>query len=129
MKRNKCEFAGKICKDAEVKPLGSGATVISTSMYVDDSYKKDGEWVNQGTWCEMYKIIPAGKDSMVNFYRDTLQKGREVLIDCKIVDGSWENQEGKKMFGNPKFQIMEITPIGKKESNEPKKEEESDLPF
>ena len=85
---------GRIGADPELRETASGSTVGTFSVATSRRTKnKDDEWVEETTW---HKVVCFGKNA--EFAAKYLLKGREVSIQGRISNRSWEDDEGNKKY-------------------------------
>jgi single-strand DNA-binding protein len=92
MSVNKVILVGNLGKDPELKYTPSGAAVANFSLATQNTFKnKDGEketvWHNIVAWKQLAEIC--GK---------YLQKGKQVYIEGRITNRSWDDKDGKKCY-------------------------------
>jgi len=77
---NQCNFIGTLGKDAEVKTLESGKTVINFSIAVNEGYgeNKSTMWIDCAKWGE--------KTTVAQF----LKKGSKVAVSGNVGLRKWE---------------------------------------
>lgn len=131
-----------ISKDAEVKDV-NGKFVLELNFGVDETYKKNGEWVKKGTWykgskwyTERPKIAEYLKkgtyvhiiaDSVgVDVYTDKNGKAA-ASIKCNLVEIAFRKGDRPTSENKPAYTKPE--PIPEPESFPSADEGEGDLPF
>ena len=82
MKCNIMMLIGRLGRDAEVRTLPSGSTVLSFSMATDEGYKdkKTGEWVKKSEWTDVSYFTT---DKAAAYLAPLLTKGAEVFVKGK----------------------------------------------
>lgn len=82
MRLNMMAFIGKLGRDAEVRTLPSGNTVVSFSVALDEGYrdKKTGEWVKKTEWTDVSYFTT---DKAAAYLAPLLLKGAEVFVKGK----------------------------------------------
>ena len=88
---NHCVQVGRLAGDAELKYTGNGAAVAKFSICVNDSYKKDGEWVDRPYF---FKCVVWGK--YAEAMAPHLTKGRLIGIEGKLTHNPWTDGNGSK---------------------------------
>lgn len=86
---NKCIFLGNIAKDIDLRfAAGTGMAVAKFSLALQRMKKDDG--------ADFINIIAFGKtgETIAQYF----QKGSKILLECRVQTGSYNNQEGKKVF-------------------------------
>ena len=86
---NKVVLMGRLTKDPELRfAAGSGTAVSRFAVAVDRKKKDDG--------ADFINCVAFGKTAeTISQY---LVKGRQILIEGNIRTGSYENDEGKKIY-------------------------------
>ena len=94
---NKVILVGNLGKDPEVSYLPSGQSLTKFSLATSRSIKDKttGEWKEKTDW---HNIVAWGKtgESVAQY----LSKGRQVYVEGRIQNRTWEDKEGKKRY-NP----------------------------
>ena len=91
---NKVILVGRLGKDPELSYLPSGQSVAKFSIATDRSYKdKTGELKKETDW---HNIVAWGKTGEI--CGKYLTKGRQVYIEGRIQNRTWEDREGKKRY-------------------------------
>lgn len=90
---NKCEFAGNLTRDPELKYLPSGRPLCEFSVAVSERFKgKDGQAKEHTTF-----INCTAWDQRAEWIGQKLKKGAPVLVDGKLRMESWDDkQTGQK---------------------------------
>lgn len=84
-----CLF-GRLTANAELKQFENGGNIISFSIAVNTSYKKEGEWID---YPNFFNVKYSGKNlANLNQY---LTKGQAVVISGHLKQDRWE-KDGKK---------------------------------
>jgi single-strand DNA-binding protein len=92
--RNRVQLIGNLGADPEIKHLESGKTLARFSLATSEHYtNQQGEKVSETTW--HYLVAWEKKAEIIEKY---LKKGSEVLIEGKLVNRSYETQEGEKKY-------------------------------
>jgi single-strand DNA-binding protein len=91
---NKAILIGNLGKDPELKYTPSGKAVCNFSIATSESWK-DGEGVKQEatTW---HNIVAWGRQAEV--MKEYLTKGKQVYIEGRIENRSYEDKEGNKKY-------------------------------
>lgn len=82
---------GRIGKDPELKYSKNDLAMLSLSVCTSDSYKKDGEWVNESNWHEV-KFFGKAAEKVA----EEAQKGGEIYLRGHVKTESWDTQDGKR---------------------------------
>ena len=83
---------GRLVKDVEVKQIGE-AFLISGTIAVNRSFKKNGEWVEEASFFNFKQWFKSQKQ--VDFYTKRLKKGTPITIDGEFIQEKWE-KDGQK---------------------------------
>lgn len=83
---------GRLVKDVESKQIGE-AYLISGTIAVNRSYKKNGEWVEEASFFNFKQWFKNQKQ--VDFYSKRLKKGTPITIDGEFIQEKWE-KDGQK---------------------------------
>ncbi len=83
---------GRLVKDVEVKQIGE-AYLMSGTIAVNRSYKKNGEWVEEASFFNFKQWFKSQKQ--VEFYTKRLKKGTPITIDGEFIQEKWE-KDGQK---------------------------------
>lgn len=125
---NKVILKGNITKDIELRHTGSGVAVATFTVATKRNYKnQNGEYESDFIRCVAYRETA----EVINKY---FQKGSGIIIEGNIRTGSYEGQDGKKVFTTD-VMVEHIDFIDKKEKveNDPfedmGKKVETELPF
>ena len=137
MSVNKVTLIGRVGKDPEVRNFDNGGKVANFTLATDDSYKKDGEKIEQTDWHNV--SIWRGLAEVVEKY---VKKGSLLYLEGKIKTRSYEKDGEKRYITEVICHDMKM--LGSKSDNqqattsEPVKQEtmdeagdlpEDDLPF
>lgn len=100
--KNSVNLIGRIGKDAEVKNLENGKTVINFSLATTETYKdRDGDKKENTEWhqCEMW----VSENSTLGQY---LNKGVLISVDGKIKNDKYEKEVGGETVTIPTSKIV-----------------------
>lgn len=91
---NKVILCGRITKDAEVRTTSEGLAIARFTLAVDRPKKKGGadngaDFIN----CLAF-------DKTAELIEKYVPKGRKILIEGRWQTGSYDNNEGKKIYTN-----------------------------
>ncbi len=105
---NKVILIGFIGKDSELRYTKSNQPVAGFSLATSETYKdKDGNKQEKTTW---HNIVLWGKRAeALNPY---LTKGTRVAVEGKIVNESYEKQDGTKGY-SMKIVVSDVELLGK----------------
>jgi single stranded DNA-binding protein len=85
IKINNVIISGNLTKEVEISEI-NGKYLHKFTVAVDDSYKKDGEWINRAVFMN---VEYWGNSELY------LSKGENVVIIGKLKQDSWESETGK----------------------------------
>jgi single-strand DNA-binding protein len=92
--RNKVQLIGRLGQDPEIVTFNDGGKIAKFSLAIDDSYKdKDGNKVERTFW---HNVVI--KNALVKVVEDYVTKGKEIAIEGKLTNRSWEDKEGNKRY-------------------------------
>jgi single-strand DNA-binding protein len=90
---NKAILVGNLGNDPELKYTASGAAVCEFSLATSESWLKDGAKQEKTTW---HRVKVWGKRAEV--VAKYLAKGRQVYIDGRIENRSYDDKDGNKRY-------------------------------
>ncbi|MDH3891818.1 MAG: single-stranded DNA-binding protein [candidate division Zixibacteria bacterium] len=94
MSVNKAILIGRLGKDPELRYTQSGRAVASFSVATNERWKgQDGQKQESTTW---HNIVAWGKQAEV--IKEYLSKGREIYIEGRIENRSYDDKEGNKKY-------------------------------
>jgi len=94
MSVNKVILIGRLGKDPDLKHTPAGRAVCSFSLVTSKRWKgQDGEAKESTCW---HNIVSWGKQAEV--MKEHLHKGKEVYIEGRIDNRSYEDKEGIKKY-------------------------------
>jgi single-strand DNA-binding protein len=109
--RNKVQLIGRLGQDPEIITFQDGNKMAKFSMATDDSYKdKEGNKVERTYW---HNIVVKG--GLVNVIEEYVTKGKEVAIEGKLTNRSWDDKDGQKRYITEVL-ASEILMFGSKQS-------------
>lgn len=92
--RNTVQLIGRLGQDPEIVNFSDGNKMAKFSLATDDSYKdKSGTKVERTYWHNV--IVKGGLVEVVEKY---VAKGKEIAIEGKLTNRSWEDKDGKKHY-------------------------------
>jgi single-strand DNA-binding protein len=92
--RNKVQLIGHLGKDPEIINLDSGKTLAKFSLATNESYKNaQGEKIENTYW---HNVVAWGKTAEI--IEKFVTKGKEVAIEGKLTNRSYETKEGEKRY-------------------------------
>ena len=91
---NKAILIGRLGKDPELKYTPSGKAVASFSLATNERWTgQDGQKNESTTW---HNIVAWGKQAEI--MKEYLAKGKQVYIEGRIDNRSYEDKEGNKKY-------------------------------
>ncbi len=91
---NKAILIGNLGKDPELKYTPSGKAVATFSLATTERWtSQDGQKNESTTW---HNIVAWGKQAEV--IKEYLSKGRQVYIEGRIVNRSYDDKDGNKRY-------------------------------
>lgn len=106
--RNKVQLIGNLGNDPEVVLLESGSKLAKFSIATNETYKNaEGEKVTDTQW---HNVVAWGKTAEIA--ENYLTKGKEVAIEGKLVNRSYETKEGEKRYVT-EIKCNELLMLGK----------------
>ncbi len=94
MSVNKAILIGRLGKDPELRYTSGGKAVASFSLATSERWSSaDGQKQESTTW---HNIVAWGKQAEV--MKEYLSKGKEVYIEGRIVNRSYDDREGVKKY-------------------------------
>ena len=92
--RNKVQLIGNLGNDPEIINLESGKMLAKFSIATNESYKNaKGEKITDTQW---HNVVAWGKTAEI--IEKYVTKGKEVAIEGKLTNRSWEDKEGNKRY-------------------------------
>lgn len=94
MSVNKVILVGHLGKDPELKYTSNSRAVVNFSLATNERWtSQDGQKQEKTTW---HNIVAWGKQAeVINEY---LRKGRQVYIEGRIDNRSWDKEDGTKGY-------------------------------
>jgi single-strand DNA-binding protein len=107
--KNKVQLIGNLGNAPEVKTLESGKKMARFSVATNESYRNaKGEKITETQW---HNLVAWGK--VAEIVEKYLAKGKEVMIEGKLVNRSYNDKDGNKKFIT-EVQVNEILMLGEK---------------
>ena len=107
--KNKVQLIGNLGNAPEVKTFDSGKKMARFSVATSESYRNaKGE---KGTETQWHNLVAWGK--IADIAEKFLTKGKEVAIEGKLINRSYEDKDGKKRTIT-EVQVNELLLIGAK---------------
>ena len=92
--KNKVQLIGNLGNDPEIVLMESGSKLAKFSLATNETYKNsEGEKVTDTQW---HNIVAWGKTAEIA--ESYLEKGKEIIIEGKLVHRSYETKEGEKRY-------------------------------
>jgi single-strand DNA-binding protein len=108
-------LVGNLTRDPELRQTPNGASVCQLGVAVNSSYKDgSGQWVEKPNYFDIVVWGPQGENCA-----RYLSKGRQIAVDGRLDQRSWEAQDGTK---RSKVEIIADTVMfigGQGETREP----------
>ena len=92
--RNKVQLIGNLGNDPEIITLESGKKLAKFSLATNEIYK-DADWQKQ-TKTQWHNLIAWNKTAEI--IEKYVTKGKEIAIDGKLTNRSWDDKEGNKHY-------------------------------
>ena len=120
---NRVTILGRLGKDPELTSVGSESQVCKFSVATSEKYKgkETTTWHNIEAWGKTAEICST-----------YLSKGREVYIEGKIKNDTWEDKETGKKRTATKISALSVQLLGGRGDDQEKTSESGgldDLPF
>ncbi len=107
--RNKVQLIGNLGNAPEVKTLESGKKMARFNVATSESYRNaKGEKVTETQW---HTLVAWGK--VADIVEKYLTKGKEVAIEGKLINRSYNDKEGNKKYIT-EIQVNELLLLGAK---------------
>ena len=108
--KNKVQLIGNLGNTPEVKTLEGGKKMARFSMATSEAYRNaKGEKVTDTQW---HNVVAWGK--VAEIAEKYLTKGKEVAVEGKLVNRSYNDKEGNKKYIT-EVVVNELLLIGEKE--------------
>jgi single-strand DNA-binding protein len=92
--KNKVQLIGNLGNDPEVKTVGTDRKLARFSIATNETYRNQkGEKVQETQW---HTVVAWGK--LAGLVEKLLVKGKEVMIEGKLTNRSYEDNSGNKKF-------------------------------
>lgn len=107
--KNKVQLIGNLGNAPEVKTLESGKKMARFSVATNEDYRNaKGEKVRETQW---HNLVAWGK--VAEIVEKFLTKGKEVAIEGKLINRSYNDKEGNKKYVT-EIQVNELLMLGAK---------------
>ncbi len=92
--RNKVQLIGRVGQDPEILNLETGRKLAKFSIATNENYTNTkGEKVEHTDW---HHVVAWGKTAGI--IEQFVNKGKEVAVEGKLTNRSWEDKEGQKRY-------------------------------
>ncbi|MBO0323788.1 single-stranded DNA-binding protein [Muricauda sp. CAU 1633] len=92
--KNKVQLIGNLGNDPELITMENGSKLAKFSIATNETYKNsEGEKVTDTQW---HNVVAWGK--LAEIAENYLTKGKEVMIEGKLMSRSYETKEGEKRY-------------------------------
>ena len=107
--KNKVQLIGNLGNAPEVRTVESGKKMARFSVATNENYRNaKGEKVTETQW---HNLVAWGK--VAEIVEKFLTKGKEVAIEGKLVNRSYNDKEGNKKYVT-EIQVNELLMLGVK---------------
>lgn len=107
--KNKVQLIGNLGAKPDVKNTESGRKLAQFSVATSESYRNaKGEKVTETQW---HRVVAWGK--VAEIAEKYLDKGKEVAIEGKLINRSYNDKEGNKKYIT-EVQVNELLLLGAK---------------
>jgi single-strand DNA-binding protein len=107
--KNKVQLIGNLGNGPEVRTFEGGRKMARFSMATNESYRNaQGERITETQW---HNLIAWGK--LADIAERFLEKGKEVAIEGKLINRSYQDREGNKRYVT-EIQVNELLLLGNK---------------
>jgi len=108
--RNRVQLIGNLGTTPEVIQLKEGNKLVKLTLATNDSYKnKKGELIKETQW---HTLVAFGNNASIA--EQYLTKGKEVCIEGKLNNRSYEDKDGTKRYVT-EIVVNDILMLGKKD--------------
>lgn len=108
--KNKVQLIGHLGNAPEIKTIESGKKLARFSIATNETYRNaKGERVTETQW---HSLVAWGK--VADIAEKYLNKGKEVAIEGKLINRSYNDKEGNKKYIT-EIQVNEILMFGDRE--------------
>ncbi len=107
--RNNIQLIGNLGANPEVKTLDNGNKMAKFALAINETYtNKAGEKVTDTQW---HNITVFG--ALAGIAEKYLQKGKEVAVQGKLVNKSYDDKDGNKKYST-EIAVSELLLLGTK---------------
>jgi single-strand DNA-binding protein len=89
---NKVILMGRLTKDPELRKTGNDTSVVTFGLAVNRRFLKPGE----ERQADFFNIVAWSK--LADFCGKYFQKGRQVLVEGRLQNRTWDDKEGVKHY-------------------------------
>lgn len=90
---NRVDLTGRLARNPEIRYSQGGSSVASFTVASDRTVKKGDEWVREA---DFIKCVAFGKTA--EFVEKYFKKGSFIVVTGSIKTGSYEKEDGTKVF-------------------------------
>ncbi|APU10427.1 MULTISPECIES: single-stranded DNA-binding protein [Cellulophaga] len=106
--KNRVQLIGNLGNDPEIINLDGGKKLARFSIATNETYKNAaGEKITDTQW---HNVVAWGKTAEI--VENYLTKGKEIALEGKLVNRSYETKEGEKRYST-EVNCNEILMLGK----------------
>ncbi|AIM60560.1 MULTISPECIES: single-stranded DNA-binding protein [Cellulophaga] len=106
--KNRVQLIGNLGNDPEIINLDGGKKLARFSIATNETYKNAaGEKITDTQW---HNVVAWGKTAEI--VENFLTKGKEIALEGKLVNRSYETKEGEKRYST-EVNCNEILMLGK----------------
>ena len=106
---NRVQLIGNLGTNPEVKTMDAGTKMARFRMATNESYRNNkGEKITETQW---HTVIAWGK--IAEIAEKYLVKGKEVIIEGKLVNRSYNDKDGNKKYVT-EVQLLDMMMLGEK---------------
>jgi single-strand DNA-binding protein len=107
--KNKVQLIGNLGNSPDVRIFEGGRKMARFSMATNENYRNaEGERITETQW---HNLIAWGK--LADIAERFLEKGKEVAIEGKLINRSYQDREGNKRYVT-EIQVNELLLLGGK---------------
>jgi len=107
--KTKVQLNGNLGNGPEIRTFDGGRKMARFSVATNESYRNaDGERITETQW---HNLIAWGK--LADIAERFLEKGKEVAIEGKLINRSYQDREGNKRYVT-EIQVNELLLLGSK---------------
>ena len=92
--RNSVQLIGHLGKDPEMKTFGNDRSMARFSVATNEYFRNhEGKQIQETQW---HNVVAWGKTAEI--VEKLLKKGKETAIQGKLINRSWEDENGLKHY-------------------------------